>query len=185
VLVLRLRLRLRLHFNHARFSSGLIDDMHARLLIHRISQAAILAKAAFTQTEVKSAIPTAAYVQHLLRSPLYFVLKAVGPSMAPTINDGIAERAVGHVSPLLDPLLASASSFCCLAHLSSGCPLSIPFCARRGQGGRHRRSFVPPVACRRLCRIFICANETKCKCRLRFGYSSCSCCFQRRACRLR
>ena len=74
--------------------------MQARLLFQRFSQIATIAKAAFANSAVQSAVPTAAYVQQLLRSPLYFVLKAVGPAMAPTINDGIAERAVGHVRVL-------------------------------------------------------------------------------------
>ena len=71
--------------------------MQAKLLFQRFSQIAVLAKAAFANSAVQSAVPTAAYVQHMLRAPLYFVLKDVGPAMAPTINDGIAERAVGHV----------------------------------------------------------------------------------------
>jgi hypothetical protein len=72
-------------------------NMQARLLFQRFSRIATIAKAAFTNSAVQSAVPTAAYVQHLLRSPLYFVLKAVGPAMAPAINDGVAERAVGNV----------------------------------------------------------------------------------------
>ena len=71
--------------------------MQARLLLKRFSQVAILAKAAYLSRAVQSSIPTAAYLQHMLSSPLHFVVKAVGPAMAPTINDGVAERAVGHV----------------------------------------------------------------------------------------
>jgi hypothetical protein len=71
--------------------------MQTRLLFHRISQAAVLARAAFLKTAVHSTVPTAAYLQRLLFSPLFFVLKAIGPSMAPTINNGVAERAVGQV----------------------------------------------------------------------------------------
>ena len=71
--------------------------MQARLLLKRFSQVAILAKAAYLNRAVQSSVPTAAYLQHLFSSPLHFVVKAVGPAMAPTINDGVAERAVGHV----------------------------------------------------------------------------------------
>ena len=71
--------------------------MYVRLLFRRFSQIATIANAAFASTSLQSAVPAAAYVQHLLRSPLYFVLKGVGPAMAPTINDGVAERAVGQV----------------------------------------------------------------------------------------
>ena len=71
--------------------------MYGRLLLQRLSHVAAIAKAAMANSAVQAAVPSAAYVHHLLRSPLHFVLKAVGPAMAPTINDGVAERAVGHV----------------------------------------------------------------------------------------
>ena len=73
--------------------------MQARLLVRGISQAAILAKVTFFKTAVQGAIPTTAYMHHLLLSPLYFVLKA----MAPTINDDVAERVVGRASPYCSP----------------------------------------------------------------------------------
>jgi hypothetical protein len=88
--------------------------MQARLLYRRISQAAILAKAAFFNSAVQSTVPTTAYVQRLLSSPLYFLLKSIGPSMAPTINDGVAERAVGQVRDHLVPLLRSFPGPCLL-----------------------------------------------------------------------
>ena len=86
--------------------------MYARLLLRRLSQVAIIAKAALADSAVQGAIPTAAYARHLLRSPLHFVLKAVGPAMAPTIIEGVAERAVGHVRLILFHTIPLAYRLC-------------------------------------------------------------------------
>ncbi len=75
--------------------------MYARLLLRRLSQVSIIAKAAIASTCVQGAVPTLAYAHRLLRSPLHFVLKAIGPAMAPAINSGVAERAVGHVRVIM------------------------------------------------------------------------------------
>ena len=121
--------------------------MYVKLLFRRFSQIATIANAAFASTSLQSAVPAAAYVQHLLRSPLYFVLKGVGPAMAPVINDGVAERAVGQVwIPCVDYSLSRTEvakdhylnhrTYTLLrSHVHGGvdafpgCPVSIALCA--------------------------------------------------------
>ena len=83
--------------------------MYAQLLLRRLSQVSIVAQAAVANTSVQGSVPTLAYAYRLLCSPLHFVLKAVGPAMAPAINPGVAERAVGHVRVLV---LAIVSLVC-------------------------------------------------------------------------
>jgi hypothetical protein len=71
--------------------------VRAQLLLRRLAQVASLAKAAAANSPVQGAVPPSAYLSHLLHSPLYYVLKAVGPAMAPAINYDVAERAAGQV----------------------------------------------------------------------------------------